>query len=62
VRSCEKLPPCLINTVPASSKMVPLLDKAKPISDGGSTSVITSLRREKKTVVKWQSREKSETM
>jgi len=41
VRSCEKLPPCLIEPVPAGSKMDPLLAKAKPISDGGSTSVIT---------------------
>jgi len=36
VRSCEKLPQCLIKPVPAGS----LLAKAKPISNGGSTSVI----------------------
>ena len=41
VRSCKKLPPCLIKPVPAGSKMDPPLAKAKPISDGGSTSVIT---------------------
>ena len=48
VRSCEKLPPCLIKPVPASSKMDPPLAKAKPISDGGSASVITDLRRGRK--------------
>jgi len=48
VRSCEKLPPCLINPMPASSKMDPPLPKAKPISDGGSASVITHLRSRKK--------------
>ena len=44
VRSCEKLPPCLIKPVPAGSKMDPLLDKAKPISIGGKASVITGLK------------------
>jgi len=48
VRSCEKLPPCLIKPVPASSKMDRLLAKAKPIRDGGSTSGITYLRRGRK--------------
>jgi len=47
VRSCEKLPPCLIAPVPATSKTDWLLPKAKPISDGGSASVITYLRRGK---------------
>jgi len=41
VRSCGKLPPCLIKSVPAGSKMDPLLAKARPISDGGSASGIT---------------------
>jgi len=48
VRSCEKLPPCLIKPVPASSETDPLLPKAKPVSDSGSSSVITYLRRGKK--------------
>jgi len=48
VRSCEKLPPCLVEPVPAGSKTDPLLAKAKPISDGGSTSVITYLRKGRK--------------
>jgi len=48
VRSCEKLPPCLIKPVPAGSKMDLPLAKAKPISGGGSTSVTTYLRRGKK--------------
>jgi len=52
VRTCEKLPPCLIKPVPASSKMDPPLAKAKPISDGGSASVITYSRHGRKTVVK----------
>jgi len=51
-RSCEKLPPCLIKPVPASSKMDPPLTKAKPISDGGSASVTTYLRREKNPTIK----------
>jgi len=60
VRSCEKLPPCLIKPVPAISKTDPLLAKAKPIGDGGSTSVITYLTREKicsKTAVKREVRD-----
>jgi len=47
VRSCQKLPSYLIKPVPAGSKMDPLLAKAKPISDGGSASGITYLRRRK---------------
>jgi len=55
VRSYEKLPPCLIKPVPAISKTDPPLAKAKTVSDGGSASVITELRRgRKKTVVKRQ--------
>jgi len=50
VRSCEKLPPCLIQPVPASSKMDLPLAKPEPVSDGGSASGITQLRRGKKTV------------
>jgi len=48
-RSCEKLPPCLIKPVPAGSKTDPLPAKAKPISNGGSASVTTYLRRGKKS-------------
>jgi len=47
VRSCEKLPPCPIEPMPAGSKTDPLLAKAKPINNGGSASVITYLRRGK---------------
>jgi len=47
VRSCEKLPPCLIEPVPASSKTDLLLAKAEPLSDSGSASVITYVRRGK---------------
>jgi len=56
VSSCEKLPPCLIKPVPASSKMDLLLAKAKSIISGGSASVITYFRkgRKKTTVVRRQ--------
>jgi len=60
VRSCKKLPQCLIKPVPAGLKTDLPLAKAKTISDTGSASVITHLRRGKKTVVKWQSGERSE--
>jgi len=50
---CEKLPPCLIKPVPAISKVDLLLPKAQPISNCGSTSPITYLRKgKKKTVVR----------
>jgi len=52
VRSCKKLPPCLIKPVPAGSKMDLLLTKAKPVSDGCSASVITYLRSGEKMEVK----------
>ena len=45
VRRCQKLPWCLIQPVPASSKMDLPLAKAKAISSGGSTSVIRYVRR-----------------
>jgi len=38
----------LIKPVPAGSKRDPLLARAKPISDGGSASVVTDLRRGRK--------------
>jgi len=62
VRSCEKLPPCLIKPVLAGSKTDPPLAKVKPINDGGRASVTVHLRRGKKTAVKGQSRERSEMM
>jgi len=46
--------------VPASSKTDLPLAKAKPVSDSGSTSVITYLRRGKKAAGKRQLRERSE--
>ena len=45
VRNCEKLSSCMVEPVPAGSKTDPLLANAKPVSDGGSTSVITYLRK-----------------
>jgi len=50
MRICKKLPPCLIKPVPAGSKMHPPLAKTKPISDGGSASAITYLKRAKKNL------------
>ena len=62
---CQKLLaafPMSDNPEPAGSKTDPLLAKAKQISNGDSASVIAYLRRgRKKTVVRWQWREKSET-
>jgi len=48
VRSCQKLPSCLIKSMLAGSKTNPPLVKAKTISDGGSASVITYLRKGRK--------------
>jgi len=48
VRSCEKLPPCLIKAVSAGSKTNLPLAKDKLISEGGSISVITYLKRGRK--------------
>jgi len=63
VRSCQKLSPCLIKPVPDGSKTDPPLPKAKPISDCGSTFVITYLRRgRKKNCGETTVRERSETM
>jgi len=53
VRTCQKLPPCLTEPMPASSKMDLLLAKAEPISDSGSASGITCLRRGKKNL-QWE--------
>ena len=63
VRSSQKLPPCLIKPVPAGSKTDLLLAKAKPISNGGSASVI-SLRRGRKKPLHGETavRGRSETM
>lgn len=44
MKSCEMLPPYPIEPMPAGSEMDSLLAKAKPISDGGSTSKITYVR------------------
>jgi len=41
VRSCWNLPPCPMEPTAAGCKTDPLLAKAEPISDGGSTSGIT---------------------
>lgn len=35
MRSCQKFPPCLIDQRPGSSRMGPLLSKAKPFSNCG---------------------------
>ncbi|KAK4831741.1 hypothetical protein QYF61_018871 [Mycteria americana] len=56
----QKLPPCQRETVPASSKTVPLLAKAEPISDVSSASVITHLRKGKKHCATTAKREELE--
>jgi len=50
--------------VPVGSKTDPPLAKAKPISDGGSTSRTTYLRRGRKKLiaVRWQLGDTSEAM
>jgi len=48
VRSCEKLSIGPTGSMPPGSEMDLLVAKAKPLSDGGSTSVVTYLRRGKK--------------
>ena len=50
VRSCQKLPPCLTEPMPAGAKMDLLLAKTEPSSNGGSPSGITRLRRKKPCV------------
>jgi len=63
VRSCEKLPLCPTEPMPASSKTDLLLAKAKPICDSGSASEITYLRREYPPVEQHlQSRERRKNM
>ena len=47
VRGCQKLPLCLTEPGPVDSKTDLLLAKAMPISDSGSISGITDLRRKK---------------
>jgi len=47
VKSCQKLPPSPTELVPAGSKTDLPLAKAKPISDCGSASGITYLKRKK---------------
>ena len=48
VRTCQKLPLCpMIEPMSATSKTDPLLAKAEPISDGGSASGITDLKKGK---------------
>ena len=48
VRTHQELPPCQSAPVPAGSKIDPPLPKAESISDVGSVSVITYLRKSKK--------------
>ncbi|GAB0207045.1 epimerase family protein SDR39U1 [Grus japonensis] len=60
VRRCQKLPPCQTEPVPASSKMDPPLAKAETISNGGSASVITYLRKGKNCCATAAGREEQE--
>lgn len=47
LRRCQKLSLCLTESVLASSKTDTPLAKAEPVSDGGSRSGTTHLKREK---------------
>ena len=47
MRSCQKLPLCPIEPMPAGSKTDLPLAKAEPIGDSGSASRITYLRKGK---------------
>lgn len=44
MRTCWKLLPCPTEPMPAGSKTDPLLAKAEPNSDSGSTTEINTLR------------------
>ena len=45
MRRCQKLPPCQTESVPAGSKTDLPVAKTEPISNTGSSSVLTCLRR-----------------
>jgi len=62
VRSCKKLSPCLVEPMPAGSRMDPPLAKAKSSSDGGCTSVTTYSRKGKNLRGNGSLRERSQTM
>ena len=47
MRRCQKFPLGPIKLMPAGSKTDPPLAKAEPISDGGSASGVTDLRKGK---------------
>jgi len=61
---CEKAPEAvlMLGTVPASSETDSQLTKAEPISNGGSTSGITYLRRGEKNPCITATRERSVNM
>ena len=62
-RSCQKLPLCPTEPMPAGSKADPPLAKAEPVRDGGSTSVIMYLKKgKKKPAAQQQMKERSENM
>jgi len=61
VRSCQKLPLCPTESMPAGSKTDLPLAKPKSISDGGSASVVTHLSRGKIPCAR-QSEERSENI
>ena len=63
MRSCQKLPPCPTEPMPAGSETDPPLAKAEPISNSGSASGIRYLRRKKKLQgTETAARERSENM
>lgn len=64
IRRCWKLPMCPTESMPVNSKTDLVLAKAEPISDCGSASGITDLRRGKLNRAQHQqlSEERSENM
>ena len=63
MRSCQKLSQCPTEPTPAGSRMGLTLDKAEPISDGGSASGVAYLGREKShCATAAAARERSESM
>lgn len=62
VRGCPKFSLCLTEPTPARSEPDSLQAKAEPVSDCGSTTVITHLKREGKTATAIAVRERSESI
>lgn len=49
VRSCQKLPQCPRELMPAGSKTDVMLALSEPVRDSSSTSAVTELRKQRKS-------------